>query len=340
MKELKQLLFVIVISLLVVLVACSSDGPAPGGDILAPLPTSDGSEIAADLPTLTELIAQDPDLVFFASGLNSVGLTDDLQSDGPFTVFAMSNVAFSTTGLIVSQVDPALLGSIMDTHVVNGTFSEADLLAAESVVTLAGSELPIRQSENEVSVWYATLQGAGRPASNGMLYVIDTMLLPPETGPEMSMWGVLQADGRFTTFLSVIEGTVYMGMLRFAETIDAVLAPTDEAFANLPDNVRSYLANDPATMEYIMTIHLLSPDGWPQDADLTAADLVELGEISTRVGSLSSGIKTLPVTATDEGVRIGEALIITPDMDATNGSVHAIDTVLIPQLILDDIPQQ
>lgn len=342
MNKFNPLPVAILLFLWVALTACSSAEPAPGGDILAPLPTSAGSEAAADLPTLTELIAEAPDLIFFANGLDRVGLTDDLQSDGPFTVFAMSNVAFSTTGLIVSQADPALLGSIIDTHVVNGTFSEADLLAAGAVVPLAGGELPIRQTENGVNVWYAPLRGEGRPASNGMLYVIDTMLLPPETGPEMSMWGVLQTDGRFTTFLAAMEGTEYMGMLRFGEAIDAVLAPTDEAFANLPDNVRSYLENDPLAMEFVVTIHLLSPDGWPQDADLTTADLVEMGEISTRIGvrvsGNSFGFETLPVSATDEGVRIGEALLITPDMDATNGSVHAIDAVLIPQLILDDIP--
>ncbi len=337
----KRLLYTLLLIMAALAACTSTENTAPGGDILAPLPTDSGqSADVENLPTLTELIAADPELVFFASGLNSVGLTDDLQNGGPFTVFAMSNVAFSTTGLIVSQADPALLGSIMDTHVVNGAFAEADLLASGSVVPLAGGQLPISQAENGMKVWYAPLRGEGRPASNGMLYVIDTMLLPPETGPEMSMWGVLQADGRFTRFISAIEGTAVMGTLRFSEAIDAVLAPTDEAFANLPANVAEFLENDPFAMEFVVTFHLLAPDGWPQDADLTTADMAGMAEIPTKVpvhGGVGFGFEKLAVNSTEEGLRIGEALVITGDMDATNGSVHAIDTVLIPQLLLEDI---
>ncbi|MCC6606401.1 MAG: fasciclin domain-containing protein [Anaerolineae bacterium] len=341
----KRLLTLVLLVCLAALTACTStENTAPGGDILAPLPTDSGQAAAVEnLPTLTELIASDPDLVFFANGLNTVGLTDDLQNDGPFTVFAMSNVAFSTTGIIVSQVDPALLGSIIDNHVVSGELAQADLLAAGSVVSLAGGSLPIRETEDGMQVWYAPLRGEGRPASNGMLYVIDTMLLPPESGPEMSMWGVLQADGRFTTFLSAIEGTSQMGNLRFSEAIDAVLAPTDEAFATMPADVVALLESDPFAMEFVVNFHLLSPDGWPQDADLTTADMAEMGEISTRVAVGGSGFgfgfEKLPVTTTDEGLRIGDALVITPDMDATNGSVHAIDTVLIPESLLEHTNQ-
>lgn len=331
---------------LVGLAACTSTDATPtGGDVLAPLSTDPSNQPAmnADLPTLTELIAEDPNLVFFANGLNSVGLTDDLQNDGPFTVFAMSNVAFSTAGLIVSQADPALLGSIIDSHVVNGAFSEADLLSNGSVVSLAGGELPISQAENEVKVWYAPLTGKARPASNGMLYVIETMLLPPETGPEMSMWGVLQADGRFTTFVSHLEGTSTMGVLRFGQFFDAVLAPTDDAFATMPTHVATFLENDPLAMSHVVALHLLAPDGWPQGVDLTTAELAAMGEVQTRVTIQGSGFafgyETLPISTTETGLQIGDALLVEGDIDATNGIIHAIDTVLIPQLLLEDIPQ-
>ncbi len=330
---------------LIGLAACTgTDATSTGGDVLAPLPTDNSNQPAmnADLPTLTELIAEDPNLVFFANGLNSVGLTDDLQNDGPFTVFAMSNVAFSTTGLIVSQADPALLGSIIDSHVVNGAFSEADLLADGSVVSIAGGQLPISQTQNGVKVWYAPLIGAGRPASNGMLYVIETMLLPPETGPEMSMWGVLQADGRFTTFISHLEGTSTMGILRFGQFFDAVLAPTDDAFATMPTHVATFLENDPLAMEHVITFHMLAPDGWPQGVDLTTADLAMMEEIQTRIPIQGSGFgfgfEKLPITTTEMGLQIGDALLVEGDIDATNGVIHAIDTVLIPQLLLEDIP--
>ncbi len=166
-----------------------------------------------------------------------------------------------------------------------------------------------------------------------MLYVIDTMLLPPETGPEMSMWGFAQADGRFTRFISAIEGTAVMYGLRFSEAIDAVLAPTDEAFANLPANVAEFLENDPFAMEFVVTFHLLAPDGWLQDADLTTADMAGMAEIPTKVpvhGGVGFGFEKLAVNSTEEGLRIGEALVITGDTDASNGMLYVIDTMLLP----------
>lgn len=332
----KRYPLMIIFIALIGLVACASPDPAPGGDVLAPLPTVDAS-----LPTLLDLIAEDPDLVFFTNGLDNVGLTDELLSGGPFTVFAPSNVAFSEAKLLVSQMDPALLGSILDNHLVDGTFSEADLIDVGSVVSLAGEALPIIQDNEGVKVAYAPLVAEAREASNGTLYVIDRLLLPPETGPEKSMLGVLQADGRFTKFIAAIQGTDLMGSLRFNELADAVLAPTDEAFAKMPANVAAYLESDPFAMEFVVDYHFLSPDGWPQGVDLTLADLVELGEISTHVAidgnGFGRGFEKIIVTENDGNVQIGGANLVTGDMIATNGVIHAIDEVLIPQVILEHI---
>lgn len=339
----KQTSIIILLTLLLGLVACGGQPTPNSGDILAPLPTSAEAEAAdqssENLPTLLDLLSEDPNLVFFANGLNSAGLTDDLLEGGPFTIFAPSNVAFSEAGLIVSQMDPALIGAIVDNHLVDGTFSESDLLAAGSVATLAGEQLAVEQGSDGLQIAYAPLVAEARAASNGMLFVIDTLLLPPETGPEKSMWGVLQADGRFTTFISTIEGTELMGTLRFGELADAVLAPTDEAFANMPANVASYLESDPHALEFIVAYHLLSPDGWPQDKDLTLADLVELGEIPTRVAiggsGFGQGFEKILVTSSADGVQIGGANVLAGDIDATNGTVHIIDQVLIPQAIFE-----
>ena len=190
---LKRILTLILLALLVGLSACTSTDPGPAnGDVLAPLPTTDPG-----LATLTELIAEDPNLVFFMSGLNAVGLTDDLQNNGPFTVFAASNVAFSAAGLIVSQMEPALLGQIMDNHLADGASSVEELLGTGSVVTLVGETLTITQEGEGIKVDYAPLVTEAKQASNGTLFVIDTLLLPPETGPEKSMWGVLQSRRPF-----------------------------------------------------------------------------------------------------------------------------------------------
>lgn len=347
--------------LLAGLLACGDPELSSSEDILAPLPTgAEGVETGAnsgnntsnagteintngesnsELPTLLERLSEDPDLVFFTNGLSSVGLADDLHSGGPFTVFAASNIAFS--GLIVSQMDPAVLGPILDNHLVEGVYAQADLMAAGSVVTLIGDQLPVTEAEGKLIVDYALVTGEPVQASNGVLYVIDTLLLGPETGPDKSMWGVLEADGRFTTFVSILEGTEFMTDLRFKNAYDAILAPTDEAFANMPANVVTWLQNNPEDYEFVASFHLLSPDGWPQGTDLTVADMVRQETIQTRMANAGSGFgfgfEELIVTQTETGVTVGGAQIIQGDMDATNGIVHAIDTVLIPQALMEHI---
>lgn len=369
MLKYKSPLAILLLILLGTLIACGGPDPSPSDDILAPLPTnSDGSSVDsgaeasntssannansagstgaegdANLPTLLELLSEDPNLIFFANGVDNVGLSDELQSGGPYTVFAPSNIAFTQSELVVSQMDPAVLGSILDTHLVEGAYTRADLTAAGSVTALDGYELPIREPEGMLIVDYALIASEPLQASNGVLYVIDTLLLGLETGPEKSMWGVLKADGRFTTFIVIMEGTRFMTDLRFEDNYDAILAPTDEAFANMPANVVSYLENNPHDYEFVAAFHLLSPDGWPQGTDLTVADMVELGSVQTRVANSGSGFgfgfEELTVAQAETGVTIGGAQIIEGDLDATNGIVHAIDTVLIPQALMEHVTE-
>lgn len=345
---------------LVALIACSDPEPAPGGDVLAPLPNAgqdndggggetavaattpaaDPGESDPALPTLLERLSEDPNLVFFTNGLNNVGLADELQSGGPFTVLAASSLAFTRSELIVSQMDPAVLGPILENHVIEGVYDTRETLAqAGTVATLDGNQLPVSHFDDTVIVDYAWVEGEAIQASNGVIYVIDTLLLPPETGPEKSVWGVLTEDGRFTTFVSLMQGTQVMTDLRFRNSYDAVLAPTDEAFANLPANVSTYLENNPFDYEFVARFHLLTPDGWPQGSDLTVADMVELGTIQTRVGNSGFGFEELVISQSESGLRIGEAQLIQGDIDATNGIVHAIDTVLLPQALLEHIQE-
>ncbi len=359
----KSLSTIILLTLLFTLVACGGPEPAPSNDVLVPLSTdSDGggdsanntgsasnassedsvaAQNNANLPTLLELLSEDPNLVFFFNGVNNVGLADELQSGGPFTVFAASNLAFTRSELVVSQMDPAVLGSVLDNHLIEGAYMKTDLTQAGSVVALNGNQLPVIDTEGMLILDYALISEEPLQASNGVLYTIDTLLLSPETGPEKSMWGVLEADGRFTQFLSILKGTEFMTDLRFRDGYDAVLAPTDEAFANMPANVVTWLQNNPHDYEFVAAFHLLSPDGWPQGTDLTVADMVKQETIQTRVANAGSGFgfgfEELTVIQTETGVTIGGAQIVQGDMDATNGIVHAIDTVLIPQALMEHI---
>ncbi len=334
--------------LCIALVACMSASPAPDDDLLAALPTSE----ASTLPTLLELLSEDTNLVFFLNGLDGAGLMDDLQNGGPFTVFAPSNIAFSNAGLIVSQTDSVVLEEIVDQHLIDGNFSQTALLDVGSVVSLSGEPLPISQDGDVVKVDYAPLVGEARQASNGILFVIDTLLLPPETGPEKSMWRVLQADGRFSTLISFIKEANLVETMRFDDEADAFLAPTDEAFAMMPADVVALLENNPQAAEVMIRYHFLTPNGWPKGEDLLLADLTEMDVVQTSIAQVDSfglddygsdnsyfyGLEELAIMSTDAGLQIGTALVLTANMQASNGVIYAIDTVLILPNLLESVP--
>ena len=117
-------------------------------------------------------------------------------------------------------------------------------------------------------------------------------------------------------------------------------APTDDAFDNMPATLANWLKENPSNLDLIAAFHIINPEGWPQDADLTTDELIKLELVQSRV-LLSPGDSDreyLIVSQSEAGLKIGEALIIDGNIDASNGIIHAIDTVLIPQIILEEIP--
>lgn len=97
-----------------------------------------------------------------------------------------------------------------------------------------------------------------------------------------------------------------------------LLAPTEDAFAALPAGTLDALLASPTTLASVLQNHLLIEE-------VASARLVRLGRVQTALG------QTLPVTLTTAGIiQVGTATIVEPNIDATNGVIHAIDTVLLP----------
>jgi uncharacterized surface protein with fasciclin (FAS1) repeats len=129
---------------------------------------------------------------------------------------------------------------------------------------------------------------------------------------------VLAADGRFTTLLDAITVAGLTDVLTAAGTF-TVFAPTDDAFARLPAGALDGLVADPAALRALLLDHVLS------DAVVASNTLLSAGTVQT------AGEGTITVTQVGAGLVVNEvAVIITPDMLAANGVVHAIDTVLLP----------
>lgn len=120
-----------------------------------------------------------PDFSTLLNALDAAGLTGTLQGSGPFTVFAPTNEAFaklSDEELSALLEDRDALERVLTYHVVPGSFTTSDITAEMTAFpTLEGSDLPITQN----GVGDATVTAVNIPASNGVVFAIDTVLTPP-----------------------------------------------------------------------------------------------------------------------------------------------------------------
>lgn len=124
------------------------------------------------------------DFTTLVAAVAAADLVDVLQSDGPFTVFAPTDAAFAalpegTLGTLLEEEDRATLTNILTYHVVPGKITAADLIGKVTTVnTAAGLPLTI-DATHSVSIGNARLVTADVPASNGVIHIIDAVLLPP-----------------------------------------------------------------------------------------------------------------------------------------------------------------
>jgi uncharacterized surface protein with fasciclin (FAS1) repeats len=121
--------------------------------------------------------------------------------------------------------------------------------------------------------------------------------------------------GSFTTLVAAIKAAGLVETLKGAGPF-TVFAPTDEAFAKLPGGTVEGLLNDIPKLKKILTYHVVS-------GKVMAADVMKLKSAKTVEGS---DVKI----NTSSGVKINDSTVVTPDVDADNGIIHIIDTVLMP----------
>jgi uncharacterized surface protein with fasciclin (FAS1) repeats len=121
-----------------------------------------------------------------AKALEAAGLVETLKGNGPFTVFAPTDQAFAKlpAGTVESLLQPAnreKLRRILTSHVVSGRVTSADVVKLPSAKTVSGYAAPVKASGSSVSVGGATVSKADVLASNGVIHVIDTVILPPDS---------------------------------------------------------------------------------------------------------------------------------------------------------------
>jgi transforming growth factor-beta-induced protein len=278
-------------------------------------------------------LAQDKDIVqtvidygnftTLVAALTAADLVKTLKGQGPFTVFAPTDAAFKKlpAGTVEDLIKPEnkeKLSNILKYHVLGKRVTSDDInnmTLPEQVETLSGLRSIVDKNGNAVKINDATVTLADVSNTNGIIHVIDTVLLPP-------------TDIAYTTLNTIFKMLVeLMTAANLTETLKGagpftVFAPTDEAFRKLPEGVLADLwrPENKAKLTRILQYHVVG--------SLVTTGASNRMTLPAQVKMLGGG--TITLTKDGNSIKINDANVTTADVPNTNGIIHIIDTVLMP----------
>lgn len=305
--------------------------------------------MAQDGQDIVDIAIENGSFTTLVAAVQEAELVDALKADGPYTVFAPTDEAFAALLEETEMSAEDLLGNenltdILLYHVVEGEFN------AEAVIELVGdadyvlvdtlSGVPVKVSVDEdgVHINDSLVVLADVEASNGVIHVVDSVIMPPsQTIAEIVVEAAsMDEDAEFTILLAAVLE------VDLAEALDGdgpftVFAPTDEAFAAaleaLDITAEDLLANE--DLASILLYHvvggeeaLYSNDVVGALAEAAESDESDMDVIGIMVETLNGASFT--VTADEDGIYVDGAQIIVTDILASNGVIHVIDAVILP----------
>ncbi|MGE5691334.1 MAG: fasciclin domain-containing protein [Pseudomonadota bacterium] len=283
--------------------SASARPAAPGGNIV------ETAVAAGQFSTLASLLQQ-------------TGLADTLATGGPFTVFAPTDAAFAKVPkatLDALAADPAKLRSVLLYHVVSGAVPASEVVKLSGAKTLNGASVAIKVVDGSVKVDGATVTATDVMASNGIIHVVDSVLIP-KAAPAAKPKNIVQtaaAAGSFKTLTSLLQKAGLASTLRSAGPF-TVFAPTDAAFAKVPKATLAALAKDKAKLRSVLLFHVVK-------GKVTSSRVVKLRSAKTLNG------QSVAIRVRGGKVTVGGARVTAADVAASNGVIHVIDRVLIPR---------
>lgn len=282
---------------------------------------------------ITDIVADDSRFTVLSALIAKAGLGPTLRQ-GTLTVFAPTDAAFKAAGIdaaVLNSATNAYLTNLLQNHVLGTRTPSASIPAAENTEvttlgggnTLGGGKLYVSKKAGVVSVNGARVTQADLEAPNGVVHVVDKVLLPAagtitqvaSSLPDLSML-VVAVNRIAQRYPSVANGLAGPGPL-------TVFAPTNKAFADAGYSTVAALNGLPEDqLVTLLTYHILPVRAF--SPLLTSGDMVTFQGTKVTVG-VSGG------TVTVRGIRNPTpATVIQPDLVATNAVIHVVDKVLLP----------
>ncbi len=313
MKQIKAKKIVFKAILVLTLVAfvftsCDNDddGPAPG-------PTQNIAELAQATPQLSTLV----------DALTAAELVGTFTGTDEFTVFAPNDAAFAQLGTTLDELllpeNKDQLADILKYHVVAGKVLSGDLSNGNVSTLLADKNLMINV-DNGVTVNGVSVLTADIEATNGVVHIINQVLLPPTTiAEELTIAGQNTGDDGLSILLGILTSPGYEDLLAAASDANSTLtvfAPTNAAFTALLNTLGLTLDQlTPEIVRNIIEYHILPVTALSSDlAAQTYATLLQ--DESITVGL--------------DPIKIDDASVVSADVETGNGVIHIIDQVLLP----------
>ena len=263
-------------------------------------------------PTITELAAGEGSLSTLVDALQQAGLDDDLSAEGPFTVFAPANSAFENIDAGELTGDDELLQEVLTYHVVAGQeIAAGDISDGQTVETLEGDTLRFSVDNGTVRVNGAVVQTPNLQASNGIVHVVDRVLLETVDAVDRA---ILTPD--LATAAQAISAAGLGDALR-ADGPFTIFAPVNSAFDGLET---SALVSDQQLLTSVLQYHVVSGQRVTSDQITNDTDPQTL-EGSTLDLQVSNG------TVTVNGIPVSTA-----DIQTENAVIHLIDGVLLQRI--------
>ena len=286
------------------------------------LPLNATADATQDIPTNAAATGIHDSLV---AALSHAGLVTTLQGTGPFTVFAPTDQAFADAGIDLNDFDTpeenATLSDILLHHVVSGEVASTDVTDGMMAAMVNGDKVKFSvDNTGTVMVGPATVTIADVQASNGIIHVIDTVLMPPTDIPTTAA-----ATGIHTSLVAAVIQADLLPTLQ-GDGPFTVFAPTDQAFTDAGIDLAALdTPEGKAALSDILLYHVVSAEVPAANVtDCMVADAANGQPLSFMVG---------------DGVMVNDANVTMTDVISSNGLIHVIDKVLTPSDTPNDIPR-
>jgi len=258
------------------------------------------------------------------------GLAETLSGPGPFTVFAPDNNAFAKLPKSLVDAltgDVELLKKVLLYHVIPGVVKSSDITDDLTAASAEGSDLRANvYYKSKFSNGYITVNGKSvkHPdieASNGIIHIMKDVIYPIPSG---NIAEVVSGDERFSTLLAAV------GAAGLADTLATggpftVFAPTNEAFAKVPQDALDGLLADKEALTKVLLRHVVPGTKFAQGVQQNEFDTAG-GAVEDKIGTQMFRSGAVKVFSSANGKK--NARVVDADIIATNGVIHAIDTVI------------